>query len=72
MIDHALDAFLQCRSPEIQEKAHLQVEEAQVGEHLLEVNGRELLYALQLHDHPTIDKEVYAEAFLETQTIVLE
>jgi hypothetical protein len=41
LVDHPLDSLFERWSPEVDEKSHLKVQEAQVRQHLFDVNWSE-------------------------------
>lgn len=71
-VDHALDALLEGGGAEVDRQTDAEVEEAEVGQELLEVNSGQVLDGLQLHDHGALDQKVHSETVVEVQSLVLE
>ena len=69
-IDHPFDAVLDEIHVEVNQHSESFVGEPKVGQKLLRVNRRDLVYGLQFDDHFVFDNEISDQRFIDNDVIV--
>jgi hypothetical protein len=67
-----VQTFFESRTAEVDEKANLELQQPDVRQNLLVVDGRKVFDGLQFDDHALIDQQVNAEGVLENDAVVYE
>ena len=60
-----MDALLHGGAAKVEQQSNREVQEPEIGQHLLVVKRRELLHRLDFHDDPVVNEQIHRKRALE-------